>query len=332
MENAVNETVREAHSLKVIIPDECHGARLDVALAGLVADCSRSALQALIRDGRISLNGVQVAPRAQVSAGDVVWIQFPALLAREDLAEPIALNILYQDDDLIVLDKPAGLVVHPGAGNRDGTLMNALLHHDRALFALPRAGIVHRLDKDTSGLMVVARNEGARQRLIDDIKARCVKRVYRAVCLGRLVAGGTVDAPIGRHRVNRLKMTVTTAGRPATSHYRVITRFDAYTDVEVTLETGRTHQIRVHMAHIGHPLVGDTLYSGRSRPPAGKDDTLRVFITGFPRQALHAAKLEFNHPTSGEALSFESPLPDDYLELLQALRDAQKKAAPGGAA
>lgn len=315
------------------MPESLAGLRLDQALARMVENCSRSFLQALMRDGRVRINGVIAVQKVRVATGDEVVVQLPAVTEEPGRAEPIDLAVLFEDEDVIVLDKPAGLVVHPGAGNRDGTLMNALLHHCRDLFALPRAGIVHRLDKDTSGIMVVARNENARQVLIDDLKARRVGREYRAICVGRLISGGRIDAPIGRHPRNRLKMAVTGGGRPAVTHYRVIERFRAHTELRVTLETGRTHQIRVHMAHLGHPLLGDTLYGGQSRMPAGIGEKLRGAVSTFPRQALHAVKLTFNHPQSGAPLTFEAPLPEDYLALLRILReDRDEKAAPEGAA
>lgn len=316
----MSEELAGPRSVVLAVSEDLHGRRLDQALARLVPASSRAALQALIKDGRVTLNGEAVSQKTKVSAGDAVRVDFPAVAAREDLAEAIALDVLYEDDDVIVIDKPAGLVVHPGAGNADGTLMNALLHHDRGLGALPRAGIVHRLDKDTSGVMVVARNEAARRFLVDALGARRVSRTYRAVCSGRLIAGGTVDAPIGRHRVNRLRMAVTSAGRDAVSHYRVVERFDAHTHVEVELETGRTHQIRVHMAHIGHALVGDGLYAGRSRLPAGVSLDVREAVAGFQRQALHAARLRFEHPGTGDTVAFDSPLPADIEALLAQLR------------
>ncbi len=318
----MNDELAGPRTVDLAIGEDLHGRRLDQALARLLPQSSRAALQGLIRDGRVALNGAAVSQKTKVSVGDAVRVNFPAVRAREDLAEAIALDILHQDEDVIVLDKPAGLVVHPGAGNADGTLMNALLHHDRRLGALPRAGIVHRLDKDTSGVMVVARNEAARRTLVDALGARQVHRSYRAVCAGRMIAGGTVDAPIGRHRVNRLRMAVTSAGREAVSHYRVMERFTAHTHVEVELETGRTHQIRVHMAHIGHALVGDGLYAGRSRLPAGVSDAVRDAVSTFPRQALHAVRLQFEHPRDGKTVSFDSPLPADFEALLARLRDA----------
>ncbi len=285
----------------------------------MVPDCSRAALQALIRQGRVRLNDTVVAQKTKVATGDRVRVDFPAVDTREDEAEAIGLDVLHEDDEVIVIDKPAGLVVHPGAGNRRGTLMNALLYHEPRLAALPRAGIVHRLDKDTSGVMVVARTERARQSLTEALAARRVKRIYRAVCRGRLVAGGMVNAPIGRHRVNRTKMAVTSRGREAVSQYRVLERFEAHTYIEVSLQTGRTHQIRVHMAHVGHPLVGDRLYAGRSHLPSGVGAAVRDAVAAFPRQALHAARLAFDHPATRQSMVIESPLPGDLQALLAKL-------------
>jgi 23S rRNA pseudouridine1911/1915/1917 synthase len=239
------------------------------------------------------------------------------------VSEPqdIPLHVLYRDDEVVVIDKPAGLVVHPGAGNPDRTLVNALLHHFPELAALPRAGVVHRLDKDTSGVLVVARSESARRCLVDALKAREVKREYLAVVRGVVIAGGTVDAGIGRHRSDRLRMSVSERGRPAVTHYRVAARYRAHTLLAVQLETGRTHQIRVHLAYIGHPIVGDPLYGGRLSIPAGARDRLATVLHGFRRQALHARRLSFAHPVSGRKMTFDSEPPPDMRELIAALAD-----------
>ena len=236
------------------------------------------------------------------------------------VAEEIQLDLLFEDEHIVVLNKPAGLVVHPGAGNADGTLLNALLFHSSELAMLPRAGIVHRLDKDTSGVMVVAKTEITRQRLIDAIGDRRVSRQYQTIVYGRLVSGGSVDAPIGRHRVQRTKMAVTNSGKPAVSHYRVKQVLKGFTHLEVSLESGRTHQIRVHMAHIGHPVLGDPLYGGRKRIPAGLTEEDRQELQGFSRQALHAWKLSFEHPISGEALEFSAAPPADFSAILDRIR------------
>jgi 23S rRNA pseudouridine1911/1915/1917 synthase len=236
--------------------------------------------------------------------------------------QDIPLDIRYQDDQLLVINKPAGLVVHPAAGNPDGTLQNALLHYDPALASLPRAGIVHRLDKDTSGLMVVARSLAAHKSLVEQLQARSVHREYLALVQGQVTAGGSVDAPVGRHPRDRLRMAVVPSGKPALTHYRVLERFPAHTLLLVRLETGRTHQIRVHMASIHHPLVGDPLYGGRARVPRGASDGLRDALSDFRRQALHARRLELRHPATGEAVAWEAEMPADFAGLLDALREA----------
>jgi 23S rRNA pseudouridine1911/1915/1917 synthase len=229
--------------------------------------------------------------------------------------------VLYQDADLLVIDKPAGMVVHPAAGNPDGTLQNALLHHDSALENLPRSGIVHRLDKDTSGVMVVARSLRAHASLVRQLQERSMSRTYRAVTCGHPPASGTVDAPIGRHPRDRVKMAVVASGKPAISHFRVLQRLGEFSDIEVSLETGRTHQIRVHMAHIRHPVVGDPVYGTRFRPPAGAGEALLDALGRFRRQALHALRLSFLHPATGEPVTYEAPLAEDLASLIAALTD-----------
>jgi 23S rRNA pseudouridine1911/1915/1917 synthase len=260
-------------------------------------------------------------PRQIVHGGEQVALDTP--VQREVGAEPedIALDIRHEDADIIVVDKPAGLVVHPGAGNAAGTLQNALLHHDPALAGIPRGGIVHRLDKDTSGLMVVARSPRAHTALVAQLASREVHRQYLALVYGTMVAGGRVDAPIGRHPRDRLKQAVREDGRDAVTHYRVRERFRAMTLVECRLETGRTHQIRVHMAHVRHPLVGDPQYGGLLKLPKGASAALTEALRGFRRQALHAEQLAFVHPGTGEQVSFEAPLPADMQAVLAALRD-----------
>ncbi|HEY9198113.1 MAG TPA: 23S rRNA pseudouridine(1911/1915/1917) synthase RluD [Gammaproteobacteria bacterium] len=303
------------------IPAEAAGQRLDQVLAELFPDYSRSRLQQWIRSGAVRIDGMQRKGKERVFGGEQVLI---AAELEEDTgvqAQDIALELVYEDSDLLVIDKPAGLVVHPAAGNPDGTLQNALLHYDSALATVPRAGIVHRLDKDTSGLLVVARNLTAHQSLVAQLQARSVKREYLAVVWGLLIAGGTVDAPIGRHNTDRKRMAVTSFGKPAITHYRIEERFRAHTLVRVNLETGRTHQIRVHMAYIRHPLLGDPVYGGRPRPPAGMSAAARAAVLDFKRQALHATRLSLRHPVGGEVLEWHSPLPDDMVELIQALED-----------
>jgi len=305
----------------VQIPMEAAGQRLDQALSSLWPDYSRNRIQAWIRDGRITVDGVAMKPRGKVFGGETVVLDAEEADEVEDQAQAIELNIVYEDEHLIVINKPAGMVVHPAAGNPDGTLLNALLHHDPVLRSLPRAGIVHRLDKDTSGLLVVARTSLAQNRLIEQLAARAVSREYDAVVNGVLIAGATIDAPIGRHPRDRQRQAVVQGGREAITHYRVVKRYAAHSWLRVKLETGRTHQIRVHMAHIRHPLVGDATYGGRPKLPKGADDALIDILRHFRRQALHARKLGLIHPVSGEAMSWEAPLPDDMKVLIEALDD-----------
>ncbi len=302
------------------IPQAAAGRRLDQVLAELFPCYSRSRLQQWIKAGKVLLNRQPVIARYRVAGGEQVEIR--AQLQRETEAQPqdIPLDIRFQDQHLLVLNKPAGLVVHPAAGNPDGTLQNALLFYDPELASLPRAGIVHRLDKDTSGLMVVARSLSAHKSLVEQLQARSVKREYLALVHSVLAAGGTVDAPIGRHPRDRLRMAVVDSGKPAITHYRVLERFAAHTLVQARLETGRTHQIRVHMAHIRCPLVGDPLYGGRLRLPRGASAGLREAISAFRRQALHAERLQLIHPASGEPVGWEVEIPRDFKQLLEALR------------
>ena len=305
------------------IPDERAGQRLDQALAALLPDYSRSRLKGWIESGEIRVDGAMRRPRDKVSGGESVSLE--ASLDEATVAEPqaMALELAHEDRHLWVVNKPAGLVVHPGAGNPDRTLQNALLALDPQLAVLPRAGIVHRLDKDTSGLLIVARSVAAHTALVRMLGERAIHREYEAVCRGVMTAGGTVDAPIDRHPVDRVRMAVREGGRAAVSHYRVIKRFRAHTHLRVQLETGRTHQIRVHLSHIGFPLVGDRVYGGRLALPKGATEDLRAALRAFPRQALHAARLRFEHPVTGQPVECAAPLPSDLRDLLAALaRDA----------
>jgi len=303
------------------------GQRLDQALAALFTDFSRSRLQQWIREGRVRVDGRVLRGRDRVAGGELVDLDAILESQGEVGPEAIPLAIVYQDDHLLVIDKPADLVVHPAAGNWEGTLQNALLHADPGLAVLPRSGIVHRLDKDTSGLLVVARTPAAHKRLVDALQARAVKREYRAVVAGAVVAGGTVEAPIGRHPTARTRMAVTTAGKPAVTHFRVLERFRAHSYLRVNLETGRTHQIRVHLAHIRHPIVGDPVYGGRPQLPPQPAPALVEVLRAFGRQALHAHRLGLAHPVSGDWLEWESPIPADMARLLDALRaDAEGQA------
>lgn len=307
-------------TLTATVPMALGGQRLDQALVEMFPDFSRSRLQSWIRDGAVSLDGKPCKPRDRVLGGEQVSLAAEPEAETDDEAQAIPLDIIYEDEHLIVINKPVGLVVHPAAGNPDGTLVNALLYHDPALRQLPRAGIVHRLDKDTSGLLVVARSTLAHHRLVEQLAARSVHREYEAVVNGKLVAGGTIDVPLGRHPVDRQRQAVVQGGREAVTHFRVIERFVAHTRIRVKLETGRTHQIRVHMAHIRHPLVGDATYGGRPRLPPGADDYLIEVLRGFNRQALHAIRLGLEHPATGESMRWENRLPEDMQELLEVLR------------
>lgn len=273
---------------------------------------SRSRLQGWLKEGRIRVDGAAADARRKVWGGEALQLDLP--LAGDDAtdaAEDIALHVIFEDDTLLVIDKPAGLVVHPGSGNPGGTLLNALLHHAPALADLPRAGIVHRLDKDTSGLLVVAKTVMAQADLVSQLQARTVSRHYYALVHGRVERGGVVDAPVGRHPTQRTRMAVLADGRPARTHYTVVGRFAAASLLECRLETGRTHQIRVHMAHLGHPLVGDPVYGIRRK--------LAGVAGAFPRQALHAFRLGLQHPESGAEMHWEIPLPDDFAALLSGL-------------
>jgi 23S rRNA pseudouridine1911/1915/1917 synthase len=312
--------------LSLTIPHEQAGQRLDQALAALLPDYSRSRLKAWIESGEVRVDGTAMRPRDKVFGGEAVLIK--AQLPEESRAAPqaIPLVLVHEDKHVFVVDKPAGLVVHPGAGNPDQTLQNALLALDPKLAALPRAGIVHRLDKDTSGLLIVARTLPAHTALVRMIGDRDVHREYEAICRGVMTAGGTVDAPIDRHPTDRVRMAVRDGGREAVTHYRVIKRFRAHTHVRVQLETGRTHQIRVHLAHAGFPIVGDKVYGGRLTLPKGVSETLRQALREFPRQALHAARLQFDHPVTGKPVECVSPLPADMRGLLDLLA-AEDRAA-----
>jgi len=313
------------------VPLSAAGRRFDQALAEMFPDYSRSRLAGWIKAGAVTLDGAVAPPRQLLRGGEQVRVEAELANEVESAPEAIDLTIVHEDDHVLVLDKPAGLVVHPGAGNPAGTLLNALLHHDPRLAELPRAGIVHRLDKDTSGLMVVARSLAAHTALVDMLSRHDVERQYEAVVFGTLVAGGTVDAPIGRHMGDRLRQAVRDEedGKHAVTHYRLRERFRAHSLIQCNLETGRTHQIRVHMAHIHHPLVGDPLYGGSLRLPKGATPELVAALRGFRRQALHAERLAFEHPVTGEALAFEAKRPVDMNALIETLRaDALERDEP----
>ncbi|MEW8649015.1 MAG: 23S rRNA pseudouridine(1911/1915/1917) synthase RluD [Candidatus Thiodiazotropha sp.] len=303
----------------VVIPAECAGSRLDQVLSDQFPEYSRSRLQQWIKLGLVELDGAPCKAKQRIHGGELINLRPLPQEEVDDEAQAIDLDILYEDAQLLVINKPPGLVMHPAAGNPDGTLLNGLLNHHRPLQQIPRAGIVHRLDKETSGLLVVAKTLQSQHALVEQLQARRVKREYLAIVQGQMIAGGTVDAPIGRHPVNRLRMAVNEGGKQAVTHYRIERRFPAHTLLRVRLETGRTHQIRVHMHHIRHPLLGDPLYGGRLKLPAGIGDGLRWALQAFRRQALHATRLELLHPESGEPVSWEAPLPPDMLRLIDLL-------------
>ncbi len=304
------------------ISEEDAGKRLDVVLAKLFPEYSRSRLKIWIEQGQVLVNGRTAKPKYKISGDEEIQLTVQSIESEENcVAEDIPLNIVHQDESIIVINKAADFVVHPAAGHYSGTVMNALLHFDPSLAEIPRAGIVHRLDKDTTGVMVVARNLRAHKYLVDQIQKHEVEREYQAVVFGVLTGGGMVDQPIGRHPRDRIKMAVRENGREAITHYRLLKRFREHSHVKVQLETGRTHQIRVHMSHLRHPIVGDPVYAGRHRVPAGALPELLDFLQHFKRQALHAWRLSFIHPETDEQVSYEAPLPDDMQQLLMLLEN-----------
>ncbi|MCJ7927083.1 MAG: 23S rRNA pseudouridine(1911/1915/1917) synthase RluD [Pantoea vagans] len=297
------------------------GQRLDQTLAELFPDYSRSRIKEWILDRRVTVNGVMVdTPKEKVLGGELVAIDAEIEEAKRWEPQNLPLDIVYEDEDIIVINKPRDFVVHPGAGNPDGTVLNALLHHYPAIMDVPRAGIVHRLDKDTTGLMVVAKTVPAQTHLVDSLQRREITREYEAVAIGNMTAGGTVEQPISRHSTKRTHMAVHPMGKPAVTHYRIMEHFRAHTRLRLRLETGRTHQIRVHMSHISHPLVGDPLYGGRPRPPKGASEAFITTLRGFDRQALHATMLRLYHPISGIEMEFHAALPQDMVDLIAALK------------
>ena len=302
------------------VPTSLSGVRLDQGAAQLFPDFSRSRLQGWIKSGQLRVDGEQKAPKAKLLGGELLEVN--AVVEENEAWEPqaIGMDIVYEDEDILVINKPAGLVVHPAAGHADGTLLNAILHHAHSVAALPRAGIVHRLDKDTTGLMVVAKTLRAHKCLVEQLQDRSMGREYEAVVLGVMTGGGTVDEPIGRHGTQRIKMSVSHSGKPAITNYTIIKRFREHTHLRIKLETGRTHQIRVHMAHIRYPIVGDPLYGGRLRLPKAAQPELVDLLREFKRQALHAKKLALIHPASEELLQWECELPQDMQQLLQLLK------------
>ena len=322
----------ESELFEDIIPEEWAGERVDQALVRLFPDYSRSRLQKWLKDGQVLLDGEVKRAKDKVLGGEQVELE--VILASENVwhAEDIPLSVIYEDEHLLVINKSAGMVVHPAAGNFSGTMLNALLHYAPELEAIPRAGIVHRLDKDTSGLLVVARTLPAQKLLVDQLQARAFLREYDAIVTGVVTAGGTIEEPIGRHPVNRKRMAVVANGKPAITHYRVKERFRLHTGLSVKLETGRTHQIRVHMAHIHHPLLGDPVYAGRFKMPEGSSETLQQTLRGFNRQALHARHLGLVHPSTQEFIEWEVEVPQDMIDLQEALRLDLKTHTEAGSA
>lgn len=311
---------------EIDIPADEAGRRLDQALAELLPDFSRSRLKGWIDSGCVSVDGTRRPPKYRLVGGERVLIKAQLAVDTQVSPQKLPLDIVHEDDSIIVVNKPAGLIVHPGAGNPDRTLQNALLHHRPALEGLPRAGIVHRLDKDTSGLLVVAATPLAHRTLVNAIEAREVTRKYIALVRGEVTSGATIDKPIGRHATQRTKMSIRSGGREAVTHFRIRERFRHFTLLDVQLETGRTHQIRVHMAHIRRPLVGDQVYGGRLALPPACSEALATALRGFRRQALHASKLALVHPTQGNEVAWSAPLPADFAALLDVLRHAATEA------
>ncbi|MFC4701803.1 23S rRNA pseudouridine(1911/1915/1917) synthase RluD [Glaciecola siphonariae] len=320
----MNQQVKSI-SLSGEIPPEAFNTRLDQCIAQLFPEYSRSKLKEWILANCVSVDGEVVnTPRLKMKGLEQISISADLETQVEDMAEQIDLDVVFEDNDILVINKPAGLVVHPGAGNQSGTLLNALLAHVPDIEHIPRAGIVHRLDKETTGLMVVAKTLAAQTHLVEQLQSRTMGREYEAVVMGNLIAGGSIDENIGRHTTKRTLMAVKHSGKPAVTHYRVKKKYRAHTYLRMKLETGRTHQIRVHMAHIKHPLVGDIQYGGRARLPKHASENFIAVLREFKRQALHAIQLTLTHPISGETMTWQAPLPEDFKQLLAALdNDAQ---------
>jgi 23S rRNA pseudouridine1911/1915/1917 synthase len=312
-------------SATTIVPAHSAGKRLDQVLAELFPDYSRSRLQTWLKEGQIKVDGHSKRGKDKVIGGEHIVLEAEVQAEQSWQPEDINLDIVYEDDDLLVINKPIGLVVHPGAGNANGTLLNALLHHCQALAELPRAGIVHRLDKETSGLLVVAKTLQAHQSLVGQLQARTVTREYEAICIGVMTAGFTVDLPIGRHIGQRTKMAVLEeGGKEAITHVRVIERYRGHTRISVKLETGRTHQIRVHLSYKNYPLLGDSVYGKRLMLPKGASPELTEALRQFKHQALHARRLSLSHPVSGEEMTWEADIPTDMKQIIELLKQDAK--------
>ena len=308
-------------TLQIIIPERMIDKRVDLALSEMLPDYSRSKVTAWIKSGDALINKKKFKPKDKVSGNEMVFLTLTQKDNNYWLPEKIDLNIVYEDDHIIVINKPFGLVTHPGAGNLNGTLANALLYHDSSLSSLDRSGIVHRLDKNTSGLMVVSKNLKSQKFLVDQMQNHLVEREYSAIVYGHMISGGSINEPIGRDSKDRVKQTISANGKEAISHYRVIDRFKSHTHVKVVLETGRTHQIRVHLSHIGHPLIGDPMYGGRVRFPKKANTKLKHTLSHFDRHALHSKKLTLDHPATGESMTWKANLPDDMQVLLSSLKE-----------
>jgi 23S rRNA pseudouridine1911/1915/1917 synthase len=307
--------------LQIIIPERMIDQRIDLALSEMLPDYSRSKVTAWIKSGDALINKKKFKPKDKVSGNEMVFLTLTQKDNNYWLPEKIDLNIVYEDDHIIVINKPFGLVTHPGAGNLNGTLANALLYHDSSLSSLDRSGIVHRLDKNTSGLMVVSKNLKSQKFLVEQLQNHLVEREYSAIVYGHMISGGSINEPIGRDSKDRVKQTISANGKEAISHYRVIDRFKSHTHVKVILETGRTHQIRVHLSHIGHPLIGDPMYGGRVRFPKKANTKLKHTLSHFDRHALHSKKLTLDHPATGESMTWKANLPDDMQVLLSSLKE-----------
>jgi len=307
--------------LQIIIPKRMKDQRIDMALSQMIPDYSRSKITAWIKSGEALINNKTFKPKDKVNGNETVCLKLKQKDNNHWLPEKINLDIVFEDDDIIVINKPFGLVTHPGAGNWSGTLANALLHHDSHLSSLDRAGIVHRLDKNTSGLMVVSKNLKSQKFLVEQLQNHSVEREYSAIVYGHMISGGSINEPIGRDPKDRVKQAILTNGKEALTHYRVIDRFKSHTHVKAILETGRTHQIRVHLSHIEHPLIGDPMYGGRVRFPKKACQELKDELKNFQRQALHSKKLTLKHPVTGKSMTWKADLPDDMQELLNILKN-----------
>ena len=306
--------------IRIIIPNRMKNQRLDVALAEMLPNYSRSKITTWIKSGDALVNKKPFKPKEKANGNEIISLVASQKETTKWLPEKIPLNIVYEDDDIIIINKPFGLVTHPGAGNWSGTLANALLNYDKNLFELDRAGIVHRLDKNTSGLMVVAKTVRSQNFLVKQFALHLVEREYSAIVYGNMISGGTIDEPIGRDPKDRIKQAISRNGKNAVTHYRVIDRFNNHTHVKAILETGRTHQIRVHLAFVGHPLIGDPLYGGRVRFPKNASQELKDFLTGFNRHALHSKKITLQHPETGNLMSWKVELPNDMKELIDCFK------------